>query len=374
MKATSMAMTKPMKPSPMKSGKERMPTGPPAVAAALEAPAMAPATVAQATASKATVSNVLNGTGRVGEETRQRVLQIAEREGYVANFAAKSLRAAETRTVGIVTPDISNVFFSSIVMRLERELYNAGYASFACDTENDPQREASYIKSMLHKQVDGLVFVNGKRRLDLSALPTKVPTVVLDRITTGTHERFVSVDNDVRQMTHDMTKTLLDHGCTRIAFVSVSASTAPLTENARYVGYIEALAEAGARLDQRLVLRGQHVKPSNLEAEELVGSLLERGEPVDGIVAIGDRVAIGAMTALEEHGLNVGSDVLDIGCDDTPIARLFTPTLSSVNRNVDKLASRAAEALIALMNGAALEQTQIIVDHQVVERASTLGQ
>ena len=324
--------------------------------------------------SKATVSNVLNGTGRVGEETRQRVLQIAEREGYVANFAAKSLRAAETRTVGIVTPDISNVFFSSIVMRLERELYNAGYASFACDTENDPQREASYIKSMLHKQVDGLVFVNGKRRLDLSALPTKVPTVVLDRITTGTHERFVSVDNDVRQMTHDMTKTLLDRGCTRVALVAVSASSHPLSESSRYLGYVEALAEAGVRLDQNLVLRGMHSRPSNIEAAELVSGLLERGGSVDGIVAIGDRVAIGAVKAIEAHGLNVGSDVLVIGCDDTPIARLFTPTLSSVNRNVDKLASRAAEALIALMNGEVLEQAQIIVDHQVVERTSTLGQ
>lgn len=323
--------------------------------------------------SKATVSNVLNGTGRVGKETRKRVLQIAEREGYVANFAAKSLRAAETRTVGIITPDISNVFFSSIVMRLERELYSAGYTSFVCDTENDREREASYVRSMLHKQVDGLVFVNSTHRLDLSTLPPKLPTVVLDRGVSGTHERFASVDNDVRKMTHDMTKTLLDHGCSKVALVAVSASSSPLSENSRYLGYVEALAEAGARLDQNLVLRGMHIQPSNVEAGELMSGLLERGGLADGIVAIGDRVAIGAVKALEAHGLHVGSDVLVIGCDDSPVAELFIPTLSSVNRNVDELASKAAEALIALMNGEALDQPQIVVGHQVVERASTLG-
>ncbi|MDO4405283.1 MAG: LacI family DNA-binding transcriptional regulator [Atopobiaceae bacterium] len=323
--------------------------------------------------SKTTVSNVLNGTGRVGEETRNLVLQIAEREGYVANYAAKSLRMAETKTVGILTPDISNNFLSSIVMRIERDLYERGYTSFVCDTENDPDRESSYVVSMQQKQVDGLVFVNGTLPLNASTLPPSIPTVVVDRTLAGQYEHLASVGNDVRSMAHDMAATLIRRGCTRIAFLVVSATSIPTEQGERYLGYMEALAEAGVRLDHKLVLRGMHKRASRMEAYTLIDQLLIEGVELDGVVAIGDRVAIGAMQALAAHGREVGTDVRVIGCDDSSFCRICTPQLSSVLRNVSQLAARATETLLGLMSGEEPTSRQIIIPHEVIERASTLG-
>lgn len=323
--------------------------------------------------SKTTVSNVLNGTGRVGEETRSLILEIAEHEGYVANFAAKSLRAAETKTVGIITPDVSNEFFSSIILRMERALYQEGYTSFVCDTESDPEREASYVRSLQQKQVDGIAFVNSTHVLDLSAMPESIPVVVVDRECRGQHPQWAWVGNDVHQIIHDMTTTLIRRGCQRVAFLSVSASDVPTDRSARYLGYVEALAEAGARLDHNLVLRGMHKRGSRLEAYSLVDQLLMSGSKVDGIVAMGDRVAIGAMEALAAHNLKVGTDVRLIGCDDSLLARVISPSLSSVMRNVDELAARAVEALLAMMAGTAPSSQEVVVAHEVIERKSTLG-
>lgn len=323
--------------------------------------------------SKTTVSNVLNGTGRVGEETRALVLQIAEREGYVANSAARSLRAAESRTVGILAPDVSNEFLSSIVMRIERQLYEQGYTSFVCDTENDSEREASYLLSLRQKQVDGLVFVNGTRPLEAASLPTGIPAVAVDRTCLGARDHFVYTGNDVRAMTHDMTATLVRRGCTHIAFLVVSATPIPTEQGERYLGYLEALAEAGIQLDHALILRGMHARPSRMEAYTLVDQLLIGSHELDGVVAIGDRVALGAMQALSAHRRGIGTDVRVIGCDDSQLCRICTPQLSSVLRHVDQLASQATSALVTMMHGEVPEATRILVPHEIIERASTLG-
>ena len=111
--------------------------------------------------STATVSNVLNQKGNYSEKTRELVERIAREQGYVANFAAKSLRAASTKTVAILTPDVSNDFFSTLVLDVEGRLRDAGYSSYICNTANDSERESAYVQGLLSKQVDGIVYIGG---------------------------------------------------------------------------------------------------------------------------------------------------------------------------------------------------------------------
>ena len=322
--------------------------------------------------SKSTVSAVLNNKGRVSEQTRERVLAIAEREGYVASFAAKSLRETRTRTVGILTPDVSNEFFSAIVMRMERALYEAGYSSFVCDTESDPGRERAYIHSLMQRQVDGLAFVNSAIPLELSEISAAIPVIVIDRLTQGTHQHCVVVENNTRLMVHDMTQALTNRGRSRIVYLNVSSSPLRLQDTARYLGYLDAIAEAGVRLDHQLVLRGPHKMHSRSEARALIAGLIEQGIPFDGVVAMGDRVAIGAGDALADVGLSIGQDVLLMGCDDSSLAQIVQPSLSSVDRNIEDLAQQAVVALLTMMSGEEPAE-RIIIPHQVIERASTLG-
>ena len=323
--------------------------------------------------STATVSKVLNGKGSISQATREHVLEIAQREGYVANFAAKTLREARTRTVGIVTPDVSNDFYSSIVLTVETLLYESGYVSYVCDSHNDPAREADYLRSLVQRQVDGIVFVGGRRPTDWDLVPAGMPTTCIDRNFGDRNEATVHVSNDWPAIIRDATRLLAKHGCQRIAYLAVSRSSSSLEDNPFLAAYAAELAANGLVLDRNLVLHDSHQKPSTIAAEELVSARLNNGWEMDGIVAIGDRVALGALRALEAHGLAVGKDVLVIGVDNSLYSRIASPALSSVDRHVDELAQRGVKALLAQLSGVEVPERTVIVAHEVIERASTLG-
>ena len=118
--------------------------------------------------STATVSNVLNEKGSYSEKTRDLVMRIAREQGYVANFAAKSLREASTKTIALITPDVSNDFFSTLVLKVENLLRDRDYSSYICNTGGDCEREARYVRDLVSKQVDGLVYIGGRTSEELS--------------------------------------------------------------------------------------------------------------------------------------------------------------------------------------------------------------
>ena len=322
--------------------------------------------------STATVSNVLNQKGNYSEKTRKLVERIAREQGYVANFAAKSLRAASTKTVAILTPDVSNDFFSTLVLAVEGRLREAGYSSYICNTANDPERESSYVYGLLSKQVDGIVYIGGTTQSRIEA-NVDIPVVHIDHTGSTGVAREVFVGNDLPRLSYDMTATLFDRGCKHVALVSVSASLYRTAEHDQAAGYYAYLEEHGIVLDKNLVLEGPHRETSLLEAEHLVSNCLEDGFSFDGVVALGDRVALGVVNALKAHGIAVGSDVRVIGMDDSIYSRISSPAISTVNRHTAAMSERAITALLEMLGGAKPAQTHIIVGHDVVERETTLG-
>ena len=323
--------------------------------------------------SACTVSYALNNKGRVSEKTRKRVLEIAKQQGYVANYTAKNLREQCTRTVGIVTPDVSNDFFSTIVMDAESQLAEQGYTAYICDSLNDNDREARYLRSLAERQVDGILFIGGSNPLLDEQMGTGICAVCIDRHHVEPSERLVIVGNDVRAMFHDAITTLLERGCSRVALLSVSAHDEDAEGLPRFDGYCDALVEHGIALDKRLVIDGPHKDKSYVEAEELVGNFLDGGGQLDGIVANGDRLALGATKALKARGLTPGEDVLVIGMDDSLYSKFAEPAISTINRDTRAMATEGVQALLTMMEGGEPERRTVVVPHRVVERASTLG-
>lgn len=322
--------------------------------------------------STATVSNVLNQKGNYSEKTRELVERIAREQGYVANFAAKSLRESSTKTVAILTPDVSNDFFSTLVLAVEGRLREAGYSSYICNTANDPERESSYIYGLLSKQVDGIVYIGGTTQSRIEA-NVDIPVVHIDHTGTTGVAREVFVGNDLPRLSYDMTATLFERGCKRVALASVSASLYRTAEHDQAAGYYAYLEEHNIVLDKNLVLEGPHKETSLIEAEHLVSSCLEDGYSFDGVVALGDRVALGVVNALKARGIAVGKDVLVIGMDDSIYSRISTPTISTVRRHTAQMAEEAMRALLEMLGGAKPSETHIVVDHEVIERETTLG-
>ena len=322
--------------------------------------------------STATVSNVLNQKGSYSERTRDLVLKIAREQGYVANFAAKSLRKSSTKTIALITPDVSNDFFSTLVLKVEGLLRTAGYASYICNTAGDAERERDYVRDLVSKQVDGLVYIGGYSHVELPAA-VDMPVVHIDHRGRADVRREAFVGNDMPRMGYDMTSTLLGHGCERVALVSVSASLYRGEEPDQAEGYRACLGDHGVRLDKNLVLEGPHRQASLVEAAQLVNECLDVGYGFDGVVALGDRVALGVVNVLKERGVVVGRDVRVIGMDDSIYSRVSTPAISTVRRNTGQMAERGVEALLGMIGGETLEDKVILVPHEVVERSTTLG-
>ena len=323
--------------------------------------------------STATVSNVLNQKGSYSAKTRDLVLGIAREQGYVANFAAKSLREASTKTIALLTPDVSNDFFSTLVLKVEGLLRAAGYASYICNTANDDEREDEYVRGLISKQVDGIVYIGGATSEPIQ-VAADLPVVHVDHTGSTGMSREVYVGNDMAKLSYDMTSTLFAHGCEHVALVSVSASLYHSRGHDQTSGYYDCLADHNVTLDKNLVLEGPHRQTSLIEAAELVGECLDAGHTFDGVVALGDRVALGVVNALKARGVAVGTDVRVIGMDDSIYSRISTPAISTVRRNTDEMAERSVEALLAMLRGEQPERTNIVVPYEVIERATTLGE
>lgn len=327
--------------------------------------------------STATVSKVLNGKGSISQKTRERVMAIAHEQGYVPSFAARTLAQSETRTVGLIVPDISNEFFSAIVLRMETLLYDAGYTCYICDSHNDEEREASYLSSLVQRQVDGLVLVNGRHHPSFGQLPKHLPVVAVDPAASISWQRLVYVYNDWHAMISDATTVLMEAGCVH---VGVLANTNDLVRSTGedFEGFFldpfrDTLATHGIRLDRNLLLLGSRGQESRIDAREQVGACLDDGFELDGLVCLGDRLALGACEALRERGLVVGEDVLIISTDNSYSAETAVPPLSSIDRHTDQLAEEGVKALLAMMAGQESEEHVAAIPHTIVERASTRG-
>ena len=319
--------------------------------------------------SATTVSNVLNGRGRFSDKTRDKVLSTAQALGYATNVNARNLRARITNTVGIVTPDVSNDYPAHIVLAIERAMRKQGFSSFICNTSYDANIATECLTELKQRNVDAIFFVSCENLGDVSIVKEK-PCAVISHRMSAVPERLFWVKNDIVAMVHDQTEALYRHGCRRIALLTLldNASSDPVLE-----GYRRFLAEHKLNYADSLSLIGKHEKGSRQDAHDMVADAISSGMQIDGIVAVGDRQALGACEALAELGITPGNEVKVIGMDNSLYSQLGMSGISTVERNPDMMAAAAAGAITAMIRGHEPTESEVIIPHHVVERATTLG-
>lgn len=298
--------------------------------------------------SVATVSHVINNVGRFSDETRDRVLAVIDEYGYVANQTAKSLRMAQSKTIGMIVPDISNDFFSKIAFHVEREMAAEGYSVFVCNSGNDPERERGYFRSLSGKQADGIICISGLRKLGDDLLVRGVPVVCIDRAPES-DLAIPHVGSDDLLGSVMACERLIACGCRDI--LTISSFTADYLGNEREVGYLQTLAKHGIPLRRENLLYVTGRRPSIDEAEALVRDVLAGGRTPDGIFATSDHAAVGALRALRAAGLDVPGQVKIVGFDDSVYATLPTPSLTTIHRFPEQMAHEGCRVLLQLMNG-----------------------
>ena len=318
--------------------------------------------------SVATVSRVINDNGRFSEETRKRVLKVIDESGYVANMAARSLRSSKSGNIGMIVPDISNDFFSSVALHVERELAGQGYSVFVCNSGNDAEREKNYFRTLTSKLVDGIICISGLNSLNADLLTSRIPVVCVDRYPDSA--RFVPrVSSDDVKASRMATEHLIDRGCRHILFMS--SFTVDYGRRDREAGYREAHAAHGRAPKESDLIYITGAKPSMVEAEELITRYLdEHGCDFDGIFASSDHAAVGCLNALRTAGIDVPGQVRLAGYDDSVYSRLTSPQITSVQRHTDQLAARGCEALLTLLSGE-VPPLETFVPTELVERESS---
>jgi LacI family transcriptional regulator len=324
--------------------------------------------VAQAAGvSTATVSRTLNATGQVAPATRQRISDAIRVLGYRPNSIARSLAVSATRTLAILLPDITNPFFPALVKGVQLCCERRGYTLLLCNTGGAAPQEERYVDVLIGKRVDGLLligFVSGPGLLT-ELTGRGIGVVVLDREVPLPGVSSVRVDH--RAGARAATAHLLELGRRRIAHVT---GPADLDVSAhRLQGYRDALAEAGVPFDADLVAEGDFTAEGGHRAVE---RLLAAGTGLGGLFCGNDVTAIGALSALQVHGLSVPGDVAVVGFDDVSAAAYTVPPLTTVGQPTYEIGRMGAELLIDAIELPDAEPRTVTLQGTLVVRGSTV--
>ena len=311
----------------------------------------------------ATVSHVINNTGRFSQRTADKVNAVIQEYGYVSNNAARSLKMSTSKTIGLIVPNISNEFFSNIAVTIEQFFDELDYSLFICNTDNDPEKERRYFRRLDKMQVDGLIVISCQRSLDSNLMSRNIPILLLDRKPEN-EMALPTVSSDAREGIYKATSRLIEKGCRNIVFVSSYLSTYVVSDRSH--GYLDAMKDHGLAGNIIQLERGS----SLVNTRRQLIDYLDKGNKVDGVVCTSDNQAISAMMGLKEKGLHVPEDVKVFGFDNQIQSAICNPTLSTIERDPIRLGKAASENLLAMMNNEEVPP-ETVIECSLVEREST---
>jgi DNA-binding LacI/PurR family transcriptional regulator len=312
----------------------------------------------------ATASRVLTGSDHpVAEETRLRVLKVAEELGYQPNLVARSLRIDQTYTIGIIVENILSPFIPPIVRGIQDRLESNGYFSSIINAGWDPEVEVEAIQTLSKRRIDGIIFVESCIRSSdkVSELADR-PHVFVHRLFNSLS--LNSIVPDEHYGARLATKHLAQLGHKRIAFIN-----GPEGWNAtinRMAGYQEELTARGI-FDPALVERGDwEVQSGYLAGKRLIALK----DPPTAIFAGNDLMALGAIYGIQEAGLRVPGDIAVVGYDDREFSGFVRPAITTVRMPCEEMGRASAEALLRLIDGETEAIEPILIQGELVVRQS----
>lgn len=312
-----------------------------------------------------TVSNVVNGTGWVGEQTRERILTAVRELGYRPNAAARQLRSGTAGMLGLAMPDLREPYFAEFASRFVSSAQDRGITVLVTQTGGRRDSEIAIVEGEGIPAVDGLVVSPLElTAADLAARRSQTPLVLIGEHGSSIAQppaTHVGVDNVAAA--DAATSFLLARGRSRIAALGVQDAGSTATSRLRFEGYKRALSSAGIPLDTSLLA---HVATFNrAEGYRAANELVASGVPFDGLFCFNDTLAFGALYSLGMHGLQVPQDVDVIGFDDIDEGRFSIPPFSTVNPGVE----RASELILDLLSSpAAVTGENHVVPAEIVDR------
>ena len=314
-----------------------------------------------------TVSRVINDKPDVSPETRLRIQATIRELGYQPFVNARGLAARRTYTLGLVTADFSDFWFSQVITGAEQEAQKHGYCFMLGNSTCNPEDEPKFLKLLTQRHVEGVLFVSASCENEYNHL-LRLKEFGIPVVTTGHHivvPGLTMIDVDNVGGGRKATQYLIGLGHRHIAMITGPSGWKSVSD--RSEGYLQAMQAAALPIDPDLILEGTWLHRAGYENTRL---LLEKKANFSAIFAHNDRIARGVIHALYEAGLKVPEDISVIGYDDIPEAEFSDPPLTTIRQPAEEIGQEATNLLIQMIEDPSIVPTQIFFDTQLVVRSS----
>jgi LacI family transcriptional regulator len=308
----------------------------------------------------ATVSRYINNTGYVSLESKMKIEKVIKKLNYQPNELARAIFTKNTKTFGLLVPNISNPFFNEMALVIEEHANRLGYTIFLCNTNDDEKKEQDYISVLNGHRVAGIITIRSQCRKEYTDLD--IPVVSFENFIS---EHTVTVSSNNYNGGVLAFNELFESGCKNIAHIKGPEYYEAANERCR--GFLAAAREKNLDIDiiqfdtdfQRKMLEA-HIKK------------LQNIEKYDGVFVFNDIAAASVIRYFQKRNIQVPKQVKVIGFDNSYIGEFLYPALTTINQPVDKLGKTLVESLMKLINGEKIEEKKIVIETELIVRESTL--
>ena len=317
----------------------------------------------RANVSVATVSRVVNNLDGYSDETKEKVLEAIKELGYQRNAIARGLVTKTTKTIGVLIPIVSAYLYAEILNGIEEKANENGYGIFLCNTGVNGVRAINCIKMLGERQVDAIIVVsltiNDEYYNLLNSL--KIPYILVSTLSYKYKIPYIKVDD--QQAAYTATQFLIEKGHTKIALIS-GGKEDKISGITRVNGYRNALQDYDININENIIKYGDFTYNSGIMCME---DLLQEKEDFTAVFATSDEMALGALSVMHRNKIEVPEKISIIGYDNTLIAQMSNPPLTTVAQPLYEMGVKAfAKILSVLETGNSGDN--VILSHKIVER------
>ncbi len=290
-----------------------------------------------------TVSRALNDHQDISEPTKERVKNLAKKLHYSPNLFAKGFRSHRTHILGVIVPNISHYFTTTILKGILEKGESLGYRVIISESKNDDQKQSEMLQTMLQFGVDGILMALARKTRsidDILRVGSRMPLVLFDKVSNKIPCTQVVINEE--EAAYNAIEHLINTGKTRIAIIKETEQS--FNSRKRFEGYLRALKEHKLPIDEKIILSTEDI--SLEKGKMLANILLSLKKRPDAIFAITDSAAIGVIKALHKFKISIPNDIAVVGFSNSIHSTIINPSLTTVDQPGEKIGRTAVKYLI----------------------------
>ncbi|MDC1226488.1 LacI family transcriptional regulator [Algibacter sp.] len=314
--------------------------------------------------STSTVSRALNDHPDISETTIKRVKQLAKSMHYVPNIFAKGFRKHKTNIIGVIVPNITHYFTTTIIRGILEEAALKGYRVIISESNNDVLKQTEMLNTMIQFGVDGILASLTKMTRDIdSVLETlnKTPLILFDKVSNKIPCTQVTINDD--EAAYNAIEHLINIGKKRIAIIKEREFS--YTSEKRYNGYLRALKDHNIEVDEKLIISVDDI--SIEQGKRMTNHLLSIKKRPDAIFTITDSAAVGVIQTLKKFNIKIPEEIAVVGFSNSRLSTVIEPNLTTIDQPGETIGKTAVKYLIE-----EIESKEDTITSKMIEIKGTL--